>query len=182
MLYSGLLLCCGEAIAACCIELRHEPQLNVAVGIAHREKQFLSLLGLFLLAEIRISFDVDRASLASAMAAISAAHNYDTPMIIYQSDTSDDKAAEYVRGDIENAPKALVGMEKLAQSLTANKLVRSRHCHFLDLREEQTTNATRTQRHQPRQRITLTPCTPTHILTLTPLTLTFTPLAFSPLP
>ena len=46
------------------------------------------------------------------MAAISAAHNYDTPMIIYQSADDESKAgknvkaAEYVRGDIKNDPKA----------------------------------------------------------------------------
>ena len=111
----------------------------MAVEITHtnREKQFLILLGLFLLAEIRISFDVDRANLGTAMAAISAAHNYETPMIIYQSADDESKAgknvkaAEYVRGDIKNDPKAEVSMEKLAQTLTKDKLVWIQFTYFV---------------------------------------------------
>ena len=74
--------------------------------------------------EIRISFDVDRVSLREAMAAVAAVHNYDTPMLIYGSDTLDDgKPSPYMCGDIARSDTASVSMEKLAHDLTEKKLV-----------------------------------------------------------
>ena len=74
--------------------------------------------------EIRISFDVDRVSLPAAMAAVSAVHNYDTPMLIYGSDTREDgKPSAYIRGDIAQSDTGRVSMEKLAHDLTEKKLV-----------------------------------------------------------
>ena len=72
------------------------------------------------LTEIRISFDVDRVSLRAAMAAVAAVHNYETPMIIYDSDTHD---GDYVRGNIARSDTARVSMQKLARDLTEKKLV-----------------------------------------------------------
>ena len=67
------------------------------------------------------------------MSAVSAVHNYDTPMLTYGlGDTRDDKPLAYMRGDIlARSPTARitrsdrVSMEKLAHDLTESKLVRA---------------------------------------------------------
>ena len=58
------------------------------------------------------------------MDAVAAVHNYDTPMLIYGSDTLDDgKPSPYILGDIARPDTASVSMEKLAHDLTEKKLV-----------------------------------------------------------
>ena len=59
------------------------------------------------------------------MAAVTAVHNYDTPILNYRSDTGE--SSEYRRGEIPKGTQTRVGMEKLAQTLTENKLVIGRY-------------------------------------------------------